>query len=146
MPFVKSHFDEHQINFDVSDMGNVGTEKNINQKKMMMSLSQLVAKVKKDKEPLAKQLENHKKKYYNDVKANKLFKDTTFKKSKKFKSILQDFDDNNRQKIIKRALSSVDYTLRNLKSTKERLKQKRNKIFGFEVEYHNRISYAFACF
>jgi len=146
MPFIKSHFDEHQINFDVSKMDDMGTDKKYDQKKTMMSLNQLTEKVTKDRKPLEKSIISNKKKYFSDVKANKLFKDTTFIKSKKFNGVVNDFNDNNKLKIFKRAVSNVNYTLRNMKSSKERLKRKKNRLYGYQVEYHHRIAFSFACF
>jgi len=145
MPFIKSHFDEHHINFDISKMGSMETSKKYNQKKQMMSLEQLQKKVAKEKEPLKKQIESAKKKYYNDVKGNKLFIDSTFKKPEKFNGILNEFNDANKLKILKRTVSNTDYTLNNIKKIKKSFKEKTLEIKSFQVEYHNRIALSFAC-
>ena len=145
MPFIKSHFEEHQINFDISGKDEMGTDKKYNQKKIMMSLSQINEKVDKEKKPLEKQLTSYKKKYYDDVKAKDLFKDTSFTKAAEFHGILNDFTDANKLKILKRASSNIDYTVRNINSTKDRLTNRIRKIKSFQVEFHNRISESLAC-
>lgn len=145
MPFVNSQFDEHQINFDISGLDDMGTDKKYDQKKQMMRLDQLKEKVAKEKKPLEKQINSSKKKYYNDVKASKLYKDTTFVKSEKFTTILNEFTDNNKLKIFQRTVSTANYTLSNIKSSKKRFKDRILKIKTFQVEYHNRIAASFAC-
>lgn len=144
MPFIKSHFDEHEINFDISGLDDMETDKKYDQKKQMMNLSQLEEKVAKETVPLRKQIASVKKRYFNDVKASKLYKDTTFVKSENFISVLNEFTDANKLKILQRTVSSTDYTLSNIKSSKKRFKDRELKINTFQVEYHNRIALSFA--
>ncbi len=145
MPFIKSHFDEHHLNFDISGMDDMSDDKKYNQKKQMMSLSQLQEKVAKDKKPLRKQINSAKKKYYRDIKANKLFKDTSKVALKKIKSVLTEFTDANKLKILQRTVSTTNYTLQNIKSSKKRFKDRQLKINSYQVEYYNRIAFSVAC-
>jgi len=144
MPFVKSHFDEYQMNFDISGLDNMSTDKKYNQKKTMMSLKQLNEKVEKDTKPLEKQIINYKKKYYKDVKATELVKDSTYKKADNFNGVLNEFDNKNRLKILKRSKQSTNNTLTNIKNAKKIIKDKTIKLNSFKVEYHNRIAFSFA--
>lgn len=112
----------------------------------MLSLNQLTKKIDKDYKPINKQIISSKKKYYNDVKANKLFKDSCVATPLILNNnILSDFTDKNKLKILKRAVTSIDYTLTNIKNTQKNLKNKILKIKSYQVEYHNRIALALAC-
>jgi lipopolysaccharide export system permease protein len=145
MPFIKSHFDEHQINFDISGLDDLDTDKKYKQQKQMLSLSQLKEIVVKKQQPLNKELINLKKKYYKDIKANKLAKDTIAKDTTISINILSNFTNQNKLKILKRASSTTDYAVQSIKNSKQRIKKKKLKIRAFQVEYHHRISFAFAC-
>ncbi|MCF6205029.1 MAG: hypothetical protein L3J59_15405, partial [Methylococcaceae bacterium] len=99
MPFVKSHFTEHQINFDISDLDNLD-DKKTDQHYEMMSLSQLNTKIDKLEKPYKENLQNNIKRYYNRVKAKKLVADT-LDLSKYKSNILSNFNDKNKLKIFK---------------------------------------------
>lgn len=144
MPFIKSHFDEHQINFDISSLDKLDDSNKINELKMMLSLKQLKEKIIKEKKPYAKIKENTRNKYYNDVKANRLYKDT-LAGDFKIASILTDFSDKNKIKILKNASSNLEYTLANLKAVRDRFKNRELKINKYDVEYYNRIAFSLAC-
>jgi len=144
MPFIKSHFTEHQINFDISGLDDLDTDKKYNQQKQMLSLSQLVKMVDKKKKPLQKKILNLKKKYYSDVKANKLIQDTV-PINKENITFLNQFSNDKKLKLFKRTATNVGYTLANIESSKKNIKTKNLKIKTFQVEYHNRIAFSFAC-
>ncbi|HFS66836.1 MAG TPA: YjgP/YjgQ family permease, partial [Flavobacteriia bacterium] len=98
MPFIKSHFDEHQINFDISGLDKIG-DKKYDKHYEMMSLSQLKNEVKERKKPLKENLTKNTVRYYKAIKAKELHKDTI--KIEKIKdSILNNYDEKNRIKVL----------------------------------------------
>ncbi len=142
MPFIKSHFDEYQINFDISKMDDISTDKKYDQERKMLSLGQIKEKVKKDKEPLKKSLTRNKIRFYNATKANKLKKNTT--KIKISNDILENFKINNKLRILQRAKANITSTLRTMKDSDTSYKKKVLKIKRYQVEYHNRIATSLA--
>ncbi|MEE9349979.1 MAG: LptF/LptG family permease [Flavobacteriaceae bacterium] len=144
MPFIKSHFKEHQINFDISNLDDFDDDKKIDQRKRMLNLKQLQDKAKSKRIPYQKHIANTNNKYFSDVKANKLHKDTVAENLSET-SILANFTDKNKVKILKNATSSMKHVLTNLKSTKDGFKRKKLNINKYEVEYHNRISLSLSC-
>ncbi len=146
MPFINSHFDEHQINFDIGSLDNFDNSNKINELKMMLSLTQLKEKVKKEKKPFNKILIDAKLRYYNNVQANKLYRDTTVSKEvTTIKNVLDEFSNKNKIKILSNAVSNIDYSIKNLKSTRKRLKLSQGNINKYNVEYYNRIAFSLAC-
>ncbi len=143
MPFINAHFKEHQINFDISNLDDFENDNKIDQVKQMMSLKQLTEKVEKTKKPLVTDLLNTTKRYFNDVKAKKLHKDTIVNTLHET-SILENFDDKTKVKILKNAVTNLGYDIKNLNSTKKRLKQKKYVINTYNVEYYGRIALSFS--
>ena len=144
MPFINAHFDEHQINFDIGSLGDFDDENKIDQRAQMFSLKQLEKKSKELIVPYERLILNTNKKYFNDIGAKKLIKDSISPKVDEI-AILNNFSDKNKVKILKSVSSSLTHTLSNLKSTKNNIKRKSSYINKFEVEYYNRISLSLAC-
>jgi len=147
MPFIKSHFDEYQINFDISGMNDLDDDNNRDNLKQMLSLSQLTDYVKKKQKPLEKNLINLKKRFYNDAKAKKLIKDTTNIDKTDFDmiNVINNFSDQNKLKIFKRSSSTVERSIQNIKNSKIQHKNSLLRIFKYQVEYQHRIAFSFAC-
>ncbi len=144
MPFIKSHFSEHQINFDISDLDKID-DKKYDQHYEMMSLNQLKNKVKKLKKPLKESFENNRKRYYLNVKGNKLFKDT-IKDTIKYKTnILDNYNQKNKLKV----LENSNREIKRIKNVYDNLKKdfttKNRRINIYETEFFKRIAFAISC-
>jgi lipopolysaccharide export system permease protein len=151
MPFVKSEFDEHQINFDISELDKLEDNKKEFHYEMF-SLDQLIVKINKDEKPVIERLKKNTKKYYDRVNAKRLVKYTietsikdTIKSSINNTNILDQFNDKNKLKILrnaKREVSQISTTFKSLDKTRYQNAQWLNR---FKVEYHKRIAFSFAC-
>jgi len=140
MPFVKSHFDEHQLNFDISGLDKMG-DKKYDKHYEMMSLAQLKEEVKDRKKPLQENLKKNISRYYKTVKARELHADT-IKKTNLKAAILENYTLKNKVKVIRntsRELKRIHTTYKNLLKNKERKEQIINV---YNTEFYKRIAFA----
>ncbi len=143
MPFIKSSFKEYQINFDISTLDEMSDSKSENHHEMM-SINQLTDFVSKKEKPIAKELKNNIKRYFQQVKAKKLIADTLDLSKYNFQ-ITKNFDAKNKLKILKNAKRDVSRILTSYRSLNEKIKKRNSYINKFKTEYHRRIAFAFAC-
>lgn len=140
MPFVKSHFDEHQLNFDISGLDKMG-DKKYDKHYEMMSLAQLKEEVKDRKKPLKENLKKNISRYYKTVKARELHADT-IKKANLKAAILENYTLKNKVKVIRNAsreIKRIHTTYKNLLKNKERKEQIINV---YNTEFYKRIAFA----
>jgi len=140
MPFVKSHFDEHQLNFDISGLDKM-SDKKYDKHYEMMSLAQLKEEVKDRKKPLKENLKKNTNRYYKTIKAKQLHADT-IKKSKLKADILKNYELKNKVKVIRNAsreIQRIHTTYKNLLKNKER---KQEIINVYNTEFYKRIAFA----
>ncbi len=140
MPFIKSHFSEHQLNFDISGLDKVD-DKKYDKHYEMMSLKQLKEEVKNRKKPLVENLQKNTKRYYKSIKANRLFKDT-IDISKYDTILLNNYTKKNQLKVlrnvsreIQRVYSSYTNSIKNRNKTK-------SYINIYNTEYYKRIAFS----
>lgn len=143
MPFVKSHFAEHQINFDISKLDKLDDKKS-DQHYEMMSLKQLTKQVVKKEKPFKESLINNTKRYYGRLSGKKLIKDTV-DLSKYDTNILKNFNDKNAFKILKSAKRDVNQMKGLYTGLKRSFKLKKRILNNYKTEYHKRIALAFSC-
>lgn len=143
MPFVKSSFDEHQINFDISDIDKMD-DKKTDQHYEMMSLNQLNDKVDKLEKPYKENFASNITRYYQRVKAAELIKDT-LDLSKYNVNVLENFDDKNKLKILTNAKRDVKQISNLYAGLNKSFKWKTRQLYSYKIEYHKRIAFSFAC-
>lgn len=147
MPFVKSHFDEHQLNFDISGLDKMGNNK-YDKHYEMMSLSQLTEEVKERKKPLKELVEKNTSRYFKTLKAKNLHQDTIPQDSVKIKklhaNLLANYSDKNKIKVLRNAsreIKRIHATYTNLLKNKER---KQELINVYDTEFFKRIAFSFS--
>ena len=142
MPFVKAHFDEHQLNFDISGLDKM-SDKKYDKHYEMMSLSQLTSEVKSRKKPLKENLKKNIDRYYKSVKAKNLHKDTI--KLKKIKSdLLQNYELKNRVKVLRNTSREINRIYNTYKNIAMRNENAQKYINMYNTEYFKRIAFSFS--
>jgi lipopolysaccharide export system permease protein len=144
MPFIKSHFDEHQINFDISAFDNFDEDKKHSQIQTMLSLKEIDEKIVELIPPLEKHIKTNSKRFFFKAQGQKLVKDT-LKKVKLKTEILNEFSDKNKVKILKSIIGNISIISADLKGIKRGIYNKQEALNRYKVEYHRRIAFSFAC-
>jgi len=152
MPFIKSHFKEHHINFDISGLDKMGDSK-YDKHQEMMSLAQLSTIVKERKKPIKENLDKNIKRYYKSIKGDSLHKDIikdiikdTIKVGALNQDIIANYQLKNQIKVIRNAsreVKRIHSTYINLLKRKERQMQQINV---YNTEYYKRIAFALSVF
>ena len=143
MPSTKSNFKEHIINIDVSELSNVDS-KDYTQDREMLSLKQLSYYTDSLKVPFDS---------YVAAKANTFFvradikdiKNDSTDLSKINAVVLENFNKDNKGRVISNALELVKASLDDIKGFNTTLKAKQKYINVYNTEYHRRLAFSLAC-
>lgn len=144
-PFTKAHFDNYQVNIDVSNIGDFDPD-DVKYKtgKEMLSLKQLNFFIDSLENPYHEFIKNRAERVNTTLKAKDLILDTVQGEPIK-KDILDNFTYKYQRQIAENAHIAVEGNLDNLRNFKETLKDKQKIINGYSVEYHKRIAFSIAC-
>jgi lipopolysaccharide export system permease protein len=140
MPFVKSHFKEHQLNFDISGLDKLGDNK-YDKHYEMMSLKQLADEVQERKKPLKENLRKNIERYYKTLKAKELHKDTV-KIDKLHQDILNNYILSNRVKVLRNASREIQRIHNTYKNLLKRTESKQQSINVYNTEFYKRLAFS----
>lgn len=145
VPASKAHFNEYQVNIDVSTIGNFDPD-DLKYKtgKEMLSLKQLKFYVDSLEAPYFDYVNNRAERIYRINKANLLIQDS-IPNTNLSRDILENFDEKDKSVIAGNAYNLVKTNLDNIKSFKATVTEKQKLINGYDTEYHKRIAFSLAC-
>lgn len=147
-PASFADFDEYTINIDVSalnndDLDNVKYKSNFN----MLSLKQLKDTLPSMKMNYDEYVKGRAKTIYQNINANKLYKQPDSVKSEKLEpKIIDNFKLREQSNVVNAAVSKVERTLNNMKANKNAFKQRRKVLNLYDVEFYNRVAFSLSCF
>lgn len=147
MPASKSTFDSYTINIDISSFSDEGLDDDkLKAHHQMFSLKQLMIISDSTKIVYDKYINNRARNMFLKMRASKLIPiSDTIKKSVLNDTILANFDDTHKLTILKSSLEIVKNKLKNFENDTATFKIRRKILNLYDHEYHNRLSFSFAC-
>ncbi len=147
MPASYADFDKYTINIDISaltkgDLNDIKYTKNFN----MLSLAQLKDTLPTMKENYNEFLKNKATNLYLNVRAKDLHRYPDSIIDKKLDTLLiNNFELPEQSEIYTTAVSKIERTLNNIKSSKDNFKRKRKILNLYDIEFYNRIALSLSC-
>lgn len=146
MPYTRSNFQEYTVNIDISKLDNVDMEEERYKKDFeMLGLSQLTYYVDSLKVPYDKFIENKSEDIYIRTNAKYLHAQDSIKQKYVSDTLLNNFKEQNQLSIIISAHELAKRSLDNFNTYEGQLLYKQYVINVFDIEYHKRIAFSFAC-
>ena len=150
-PFAKSRFDELIMNIDLTELNSTDIDKeNELSNHNMFSAGELFVEIDTLSYKFNRDIKLYSDNMYYRTGANK-FKDTTktrrrFKKDTvKYTNVLEIFNTQQKQDIMKTALNNVKGTMQSLQSKKVELQIKTKRLNKHEIALHEKFALAIAC-
>ena len=147
MPASKSTFDSYTINIDISSFSDEGLDDDkLKTHHQMFSLKQLKIVSDSTKIVYDKYINNRALNMSLKMRSSKLKPSTdSIKKSELNDTILANFDDTHKLTVLKSALEITKNKLKNFENDTASFKIRRKILNLYDHEYHNRLSFSFAC-
>lgn len=149
-PFAKSYFEEYTINIDLSDFNNVdlGDEKYSNSYKMLK-----ISELKIEIDSLSADFNQDKQTYKHNIATRQGLdritppknKDHAYQVAEKGDSVLVNYDNFEKNQVLKIALGSLNGTIATIASKKEAFKRKQEVLNKFEIALHEKYVIGVAC-
>lgn len=145
MAFTKAHFDNYEVNIDVSNIGDFDPD-DVKYKtgKEMLSLKQLDFFIDSLQTPYQEFVNNRAERLYRSLRGYSLMQDTTRGKPLEPK-VLDNFNEKEKKLVVDNAYISIQGNVENMESFKETLKNRQKVINGYNTEFHKRIAFSVAC-
>lgn len=147
MPASKSTFDSYTINIDVSSFSNEGLDdERLKTHHQMFSLKQLMIVSDSTKIAYDEYIQNRAYNMLIKMNTSQLKAPSdTINKSKLNNTILLNFDDTHKVSIIRSSLKVVQNKIKILENDTDYFKIRRKILNLYDHEFHNRLSFSFAC-
>ncbi len=145
MAFTKAHFDNYEVNIDVSNIGDFDPD-DVKYKtgKEMLSLKQLDFYIDSLQTPYREFVGNRAERLYLSLKGGDLTRDTILD-SPLEPEIMDNFDEKSLKVLVDNAYITAQGNVDNLTNFKDTLKDRQKVINGYNTEYHKRIAFSVAC-
>lgn len=149
-PFAKSYFEKYTINIDLSNFNNVDMDDENYTTQSMLKIGELKKSIDSLSTDYNKKLEAFSESMYSHSGITALKTNYTPKKDKVYKdslhkSILDTYNNNQAERIINLAESTLNATISHLTLKKDTFKQKTKRLNKYEIALHEKYVLGIAC-